>query len=200
MLSILLGQKMTDRTDPSVWLDEHGDVLFKYAFMRVRNEAAAEDLVQDTLLAAIQAINTYQGQSSERTWLIGILKHKTIDYFRKAARENQFEDDAQINEYSDANVYDERGHLNIEIKNWAQPEKALEQDEFWQTIYHCVDNLPQRFATIFLLREVDGLATDELSEMLEISQSNLWTTLSRIRKKMRNCLDVNWFNRSEILN
>ena len=186
---------MPASTDPSVWLDEHGDALFKYAFMRVRNEATAEDLVQETLLAAIQGMKTYQGQVSERTWLIGILKHKTIDYFRKAAREIQFEDDAQINELVDANIYDERGHLNIEIKNWAQPEKALEQDEFWHTIYRCVDNLPQRFATIFLLREVGGIDTDELCKTLEMTPSNLWTTLSRIRKKMQKCLDISWFNR-----
>jgi len=186
---------MTDRTNPSAWLDEHGDALFKYAFMRVRNEATAEDLVQETLLAAIQAIKTYQSQSSERTWLIGILKHKTIDYFRKATREIQFEDDAQINELVDAEVYDERGQLNIEIKNWSKPEKALEQDEFWQTIHNCVDNMPQRFATIFLLREVDGFDTNELCKIMDMSQSNLWTTLSRIRKKMQQCLDVSWFDR-----
>ncbi len=190
-----LGQIVTDHTDPSLWLDEHGDALFKYAFMRVRNEATAEDLVQETLLAAIQAIKTYHGQSSERTWLIGILKHKTIDYFRKASREIQFEDDAQINELVDAEVYDERGQLNIEIKNWSKPEKALEQDEFWQTIHSCVDNMPQRFATIFLLREIDGFDTDELCKIMDMSQSNLWTTLSRIRKKMQQCLDVSWFDR-----
>ncbi len=187
---------MVERTDPSVWLDEHGDALYKYAFMRVRNEATAEDLVQETLLAAIQAIKTYQGQSSERTWLIGILKHKLMDYFRKAAREIQFEDDEQINELVDKQSYNERGQLNIEIKNWSQPEKALEQDEFWNTIYSCVDNLPQRFATIFLLREVDGFETDELCKTLDMSPSNLWTTLSRIRKKMQQCLDANWFNRT----
>jgi len=187
---------MVERTDPSVWLDEHGDALYKYAFMRVRNEATAEDLVQETLLAAIQTIKTYQGQSSERTWLIGILKHKLMDYFRKAAREIQFEDDEQINELVDAQSYNERGQLNIEIKNWSQPEKALEQDEFWNTIYSCVDNLPQRFATIFLLREVDGFETDELCKTLDMSPSNLWTTLSRIRKKMQQCLDANWFNRT----
>lgn len=187
---------MVERTDPSVWLDEHGDALYKYAFMRVRNEATAEDLVQETLLAAIQAIKTYQGQSSERTWLIGILKHKLMDYFRKAAREIQFEDDEQINELVDKQSYNERGQLNIEIKNWSQPEKALEQDEFWHTIYSCVDNLPQRFATIFLLREVDGFETDELCKTLDMSPSNLWTTLSRIRKKMQQCLDANWFNRT----
>lgn len=195
MFISLFGQKMIERTDPSIWLDEHGDALFKYAFMRVRNEATAEDLVQETLLAAIQALKTYQGQSSERTWLIGILKHKTIDYFRKATREIQFEDDAQINELVDAQPYDERGQLNIEIKNWSQPEKALEQDEFWRAIYSCVDKMPQRFATIFLLREVDGFDTEELCKTMDMSQSNLWTTLSRIRKKMQICLDVSWFNK-----
>ena len=188
---------MIENTDPSTWLDEHGDALFKYAIMRVRDEATAEDLVQETLLAAIQSVDSYQSKSSERTWLIGILKHKTIDYFRKVAREIHFEDDAQIDEMVEMEVYNEKGMLTVDINSWSRPEKSLEQDEFWKTIYSCVGKLPQRFATIFLLREVDGVATDDLCTMLDITESNLWTTLSRIRKKMRKCLDMNWFNRIE---
>lgn len=184
---------MADNADPSAWLDQHGEALFKYAFIRVRNEAAAEDLVQETLLSALQAIDRYQGQSSERTWLIGILKHKTIDYFRKSSREVQFEDDAQIDEFTNANVYDANGQLTIEIKSWAKPEKELEKDEFWQTVHKCVDSLPQRFGTIFLLREVDGLETDEICTLMDMSKSNLWTTLSRIRKKMQRCINITWF-------
>ena len=73
--------------DPERWVDEHGDHLFRYAIVRLRDESLAEDAVQETLLSAIQSLGSYSGRSAERTWLIGILKHKIIDHFRKHSRE-----------------------------------------------------------------------------------------------------------------
>ncbi len=73
--------------DPGRWLDEHGDYLFKYASFRLRDDNAAEDAVQETFLAALKAYEKFEGRGSERTWLVGILKHKIIDHIRKAQRE-----------------------------------------------------------------------------------------------------------------
>ena len=73
--------------DPGKWLDDHGDYLFKYASFRLRDDTAAEDAVQETFLAALKAYERFEGRGSERTWLVGILKHKIIDHFRKASRE-----------------------------------------------------------------------------------------------------------------
>src|SRR5436190_21724511 len=73
--------------DPGRWLDDHGDYLFKYASFRLRDDTAAEDAVQETFLAALKAYRKFEGRGSERTWLVGILKHKIIDHFRKALRE-----------------------------------------------------------------------------------------------------------------
>src|SRR5688572_13989574 len=56
------------KIDPVVWVDEHGDYLFRYAMMRLRDESRAEDLVQDALLAAIQSMSSYSGKATERTW------------------------------------------------------------------------------------------------------------------------------------
>src|SRR5215203_639075 len=86
--------------DPTVWVDAHGDYLFSFAFSRVRNEFLAEDLVQDTLLAAMQAKNSFAEKSSERTWLCGILKHKIIDHFRRRSREVELtEEEADLSSY-----------------------------------------------------------------------------------------------------
>lgn len=69
--------------NPGDWLDLHGDYLFRYALIRVRNETVAEDLVQDTLLAALKSRDRYCGGNSERGWLTGILRHKIFDHFRR---------------------------------------------------------------------------------------------------------------------
>src|ERR1035441_1550950 len=63
-------------SDPRTWPEQHGNYLFRYALIRVRNEAVAEDLVQDALLAVFQVQSRFSGESSEQSWLTGILKHK----------------------------------------------------------------------------------------------------------------------------
>ena len=74
------------RCDPTAWVEQHGDYLFRYALIRLRNESVAEDLVQDALLAAFQGKERFTGSSTERSWLTGILKHKIMDHFRRLAR------------------------------------------------------------------------------------------------------------------
>ena len=72
--------------NPERWVDEHGDCLYRYALVRVRRTEVAEDLVQETLLAAVRSREKFGGRSSERSWLVGILKNKIVDYYRKLGR------------------------------------------------------------------------------------------------------------------
>jgi RNA polymerase sigma-70 factor (ECF subfamily) len=105
-------------TSPERWLDDHGDALLGYACARVRDRDAAEDLVQETLLAAWRARASFAGKSSERTWLIGILKHKLADHWRRLAREPRgaaaLETDAADGALIDA-LFDDarRGHWRV---------------------------------------------------------------------------------------
>jgi RNA polymerase sigma factor (sigma-70 family) len=82
----------TPKVDPHRWVDDHGDCLYRYALVRVRTPEVAEDLVQETLLVAVRSKDNFAGRSSERSWLIGILKNKIIDYYRKLGRETSFTD------------------------------------------------------------------------------------------------------------
>lgn len=77
---------MDDDLNVQTWLDKYGDYLYSYAFLKVKDRHIAEDMVQETLFAAIAAKNTFSGQSTIRTWLTGILKHKIIDHFRRQSR------------------------------------------------------------------------------------------------------------------
>ena len=72
--------EVTTGNDPERWVDEHGDVLYRYALARVRKPEVAQDLVQDTLLAAVRTHERFRGGSTVRSWLCGILKHKLCDY------------------------------------------------------------------------------------------------------------------------
>ncbi|HYE37358.1 sigma-70 family RNA polymerase sigma factor [Methylocaldum sp.] len=188
---------MTTLSDPADWLDLYGDTLYRYALFRIHDEQLAEDLVQETLLAALKASERYTGNASEKTWLIGILKHKIIDLFRKSSHETaENVDDEAIYQSMEA-CFDEQGHWQIDIGKWSRPEKALEQEQFWRVLSDCVERMPPRLARLFVLREIEGMESDEVLEIMQVSTTNnLWVMLSRMRLQLRNCLDVHWFHKS----
>lgn len=180
--------------DPVNWLDEHGDALYAFALMRVREPGLAEDLVQETLLAALESAGKFKGESAERTWLTGILKHKVLDYMRRSKREKPLtdEDEARMD---DRSLFDETGHWTVKPLDWANPDLALENEQFWNTMKNCVEKLPEKLRTLYILREFDDINTDALLETLNISSmNNLWVMLSRARMHLRQCLEMNWFN------
>jgi RNA polymerase sigma-70 factor (ECF subfamily) len=183
------------------WLDEHGDYLFKYASFRLRDDTAAEDAVQETFLAALRAYEKFEGRGSERTWLVGILKHKIIDHFRKLEREAPIGE--EVDEGPEHREFFERtdqwaGHWNADRapSDWhSTPAELIERADFWNVFNDCLSPLPHRTVSAFTLREVDGLKSEEICEILSISANNLWVMLHRARLHLRNCLEVNWFKR-----
>jgi RNA polymerase sigma-70 factor, ECF subfamily len=187
------------KLDPTAWLNSHGDYLYHYALVRVRDTATAEDLLQETLLAAIRAAETHEGRSSERTWLTGIMKHKVFDYFRRLARrpESQMaksEDRNDLDCFETTGVW--RGHWREERAPMSWPIDAarlLESREFCETFDRCLLGLPAQMAIAFSLREIDGMSTEEICGILDISPNHLWVILHRARAKLRQLLEVEWF-------
>jgi len=177
--------------DPTRWLELHGDALYAYALARIRNAATAEDLVQDTLVSALAGRDAFKGASQERTWLIGILKHKLIDCLRRQRREVPLVNERDESGDIEATLFDERGHWQVEVREWAQPERALENEEFWEALRQCLAALPERLGSVFMLRELDGMETEELLQALDISSANnLWVMLSRARLRLSACLEA----------
>jgi RNA polymerase sigma-70 factor (ECF subfamily) len=190
-------QKLT--LDPARWLDSHGDYLYRYALARVRDAAVAEDLLQETLLAAIGTYHSHAGRSSERTWLIGIMKHKVVDYFRRIARTAQFQltigGDDECDCFENSGPWQGHWREDQAPGNWpldnAQP---LDSQEFWETFDRCLARLPQQMAIAFTLREIDGLRSNEICEILNITPINWWVMLHRSRAKLRQMLETEWFS------
>jgi RNA polymerase sigma-70 factor (ECF subfamily) len=181
-------------TRPEEWLERHGDALYRYAWFRLRDRAAAEDLVQETLLAALQARERFSGQSSERTWLTGILKHKLIDLLRRQARDparpEVFPPDEQTEALFDAADED---HWRTPPAEWGDPAGALEQTEFWRAFSDCLAALPPQQGQAFRLCEVDGYTAAEACKVLGLTTTNVWVLLHRARLRLRQCLEALWF-------
>jgi RNA polymerase sigma-70 factor (ECF subfamily) len=174
-------------------LERHRPYLLRFALLQLRDRTAAEDAVQDALLAAIQGASGFAGQSSLRTWLVGILKHKIIDSIRKTAREQTLErSDGEGAEDLDA-FFSDDGHFAEPPEDWATPERSLEERRFFEALERCLQALPTNTASAFTMRELMGLETAEICKELGISTSNCWVMLHRARLSLRACLERTWF-------
>lgn len=179
---------------PEQWLTDHGTALYRYALARTRDKHQAEEAVQETLLAALESQGRFRGGSSVRTWLIGILKHKLLDQFRRGMREVPLGEPENAEGPDDAmieNMFVPDGHWREPPADWGNPEELLGRDQFLAILQRCLDALPKRLARLFLLREVMEEDTENICQELAITPTNLWTMLYRARMGLRQCLDRN---------
>lgn len=176
--------------EPQHWLEQHGSALYSFAMLHLHDAHAAEDMVQESLLAAIQAWPGFRGDCSVRTWLIGILKHKLLDEFRQQRRELQQAAPEAV-EGSDDEDFLPDGHWREASADWGNPECCLKGERFWAIIERCIAALPPRAARIVVLRELWEMDTETVCKELQLTPSNLWTSLHRARLRMRQCLQRN---------
>jgi RNA polymerase sigma-70 factor (ECF subfamily) len=187
---------------PEFWVDLHGDYLYRYALMRMREPAAAEEVVQETLLAALESYDRFSGAASERTWLVGILKHKILDHFRRASRLTSFDSLEGLpaepeSVFMHSGDWPDHFDPNLGPADWhASPAEVLEQTEFREVLGQCLMGLPDRLATVFTLREMEELKTEEICKVLNISSTNLWVMLHRARAHLRLCIENKWFRQT----
>lgn len=182
--------------DVARWVETHGDALFGFALTRLHIRAEAEDAVQETFLAALRAQTQYRGDSGERAWLFGILRHKIVDRIRLRTREVSFEPENESDKIFEQ-IFDEAGRWRSIPQRWAQPDVVAENEAFWSTLGDCLSILPPTLETTFRLMELDGFETAEACKVLAIQPTNLWVRLHRARLRLRECLERNWFGTLE---
>ena len=180
---------MNNDMSPESWLQEHGDALYAFAMMRLHDAAAAEDVLQETLVAGIQGLARFKQGASVRTWLTAIMKNKIIDFLRKRSREQPL--DVQVLEDDEFDAqFAADGHWKQTPRDWAEPLSQLESSQVRQQLSDCIAGLPEKLRTLIVLKEIDEMDTQELIPMLNISSANnLWVMLSRGRDRLRRCMD-----------
>lgn len=176
--------------DPTRWVDDYGDALYRYALNRTGDPEASEDLVQEALLAALETKDRFSGRSAEKTWLIGILRNKIADHYRRRHRETG----AEPEDRAGTSDFDHRGHWRDGPAVWPRkPDATLEEDDFWEVVRMCLHKLAGPLATAFAMRELHEVPRREICDVLGISPSNLAVRLHRARLALRRCLETNWF-------
>lgn len=185
---------MSRSSDPHTWLNEHGDYLYRYAISRLHNEELAQDMVQETLLAAWKGFDNFAGHSSLRTWLVGILKHKIIDHIRREIRNRNLTESIESDPTSA--YFNAEGGWTESPQAWnANPEGLASDREFRDVLDSCVAKLPEKQQIVFRMRDIVGEDTTTVCNSCEITSTHLHVLLHRARLALRQCLDKHWFER-----
>ncbi len=176
-------------------LIQNRSYLLRVARLQLRDAALAEDVVQDTLAAALAARASFTGKSTVKTWLTGILKHKIVDAIRRKQREpvaaSILDEEADLEDFE--GLFKSNGAWEAAPSEWGDPERSLAQQEFMSIMDFCLEKLPPKTARVFMMREVMELTSEEICKELAITANNLWVILYRARMSLRECLEINWF-------
>lgn len=176
--------------NPNKWIDLYSDYLFNYTITRVSDRDMAQDLVQDTFLAGLKSMKNFKGESSERTWLISILKRKIIDHYRKI-NSNKGKAEVRIN-YSDGENEGDWLEERIADPFDKTAEDRIQNRELRDAIFDCLSKLPEKQAQVFRMKTIEGYDTEDICKELNINASNLWVIIHRARTAMASCLEKNW--------
>ncbi len=180
---------MTEEGDsPEAWLEAHGDALFACALRQIGDRDMAADLVQETLLAGWRSRSGFDGRSKVRTWLIGILRHKTVDRVRQLVREREFAERAE-EDPTDPWFAPNGAWLEAPSAWRMEPAAELERKRMAQQISDCVAQLPRRHRLLFHAREIAGEETSEICKRLGLTTTNFHVLMHRARQALRRCLE-----------
>jgi RNA polymerase sigma-70 factor (ECF subfamily) len=169
---------------PTADLVAHRGAMLRFARRRIRDEALAEDAVQDALLAALSSLDSFQGQSAVRTWLIGILNHKIQDAFRRETRYVRFDGETDGDDAGE----DTRGAWSTAAgapgRDADDPVSTVARRRMHEALVAEVDRLPETLRSVFLMQAVEGVATQDVCRQLDITEANCWVRLHRARKRL----------------
>ncbi|WP_124979719.1 sigma-70 family RNA polymerase sigma factor [Nonlabens xiamenensis] len=177
---------------PEKWVDRYSDYLFNFTISRVSDPIMAQDLVSETFLAGLKSAHRFKGNSTERTWLISILKRKIIDYYRKI---NSKKGQAEIKMSYLSGSQREGDWMEENAADLRNPnvEDEIEQRELGEALNECINALPERYAIIFVQKTIDNMDTETICKEHNITASNLWVIIHRARVQLMDCLKTKWY-------
>lgn len=177
---------------PDLWVDRYADYLYSYAQNRISDPELARDLVQETFFSGLRSASNFQGNSSERTWLVAILKRKIIDQYRKA---NSAKGKAEVKMHlrDDSGAMSDWLEERVSDPDTAYEQDPLENEELALALQECIGKLSPKLRQAFSLKTLEGKDTEVICNELHIKPSNLWVMVHRARVALMSCLNETWF-------
>lgn len=176
--------------------------LFKFAALQLRDDAVAEDVVQEALMAALADVKKFSGRAALKTWVFAILRNKIVDHFRRQRRTINVsslspEEDSMDQAFE--SLFKANAHWTPQARptDWGDPEESLREQRFWDVFDACLKHLPENTARVFMMREFLEFETAEVCRELSLTTSNCNVILHRARNGLRKCLEGGWFAAGE---
>lgn len=186
---------MSAQLNATKWVEEYGDMLYRYALPRINDADTAKDLVQDTFLAAWRNHDNFKGEISEKNWLYAILKNKIIDHFRKAS--------TRLTE-SLPSVAEKDGFFD-DVEHWTEAaspkewqnssDSNINRKDFYNILQSCKKKLKEIQNMVFTMKYMEGMESEEICKALNLTASNYWVLMHRAKLQLRACLEKNWFTK-----
>ena len=181
------------------WVELYSDGMFSWAFYKTSSKETAEDLVQETFLAAVQSFEKFERKSNPKTWLFAILNNKIIDHYRRQIK-NPTVSEQQQNEKGVYSLFDRLFDSDRQWKKEERPkpwqfesENILDNPEFDKVLQNCMDKLPGTWFSAVQLKYLEEKKGELICQELQITPSNFWQILHRAKLQLRKCLELNWF-------
>jgi RNA polymerase sigma-70 factor, ECF subfamily len=179
---------------------KHHGALIRMAMGHVRDREVAEEVVQDTWMAVIESLDRFEGRSSLRTWIFGIMIHKAKDRGVREKRHTTFADFETFDDEHEETVDPSRFHRSGEwAGHWAfppqpwddrTPEKLLASQQAVKAMNHAIEALPVTLKDVLILRDVEGVDAKEVCDILKITETNLYVRLHRARERVRRAVET----------
>lgn len=165
-------------------VDRYEDKVYRLAFRFVRNETDAKEIVQDTFLSVWRKLDTFKGDSQFGSWVYRVAANAALMRLRSQRRHPEVS-----TEELPIDFLDTYGQIPTPGDNWARrPDDELQSGELRGRIQAAVDDLPEIYRTVFLIRDVEGLSTEETADVLGISVPTVKTRLHRARLALREAI------------
>lgn len=180
-------------------VNKHHGGLIRMAMGYVGDREVAEEVVQDAWMAVIEGLGRFEGRSSLRTWIFGILIHKAKDRGVREKRHSTFsafelcDDDGE--EIVDPSRFHQSGewagHWALPPQPWdgQTPEQLLASRQAVSAMQRAIDALPPTLKEVLILRDVEGVDAKDVCDMLKITETNMYVRLHRARERVRQAVE-----------
>jgi RNA polymerase sigma-70 factor (TIGR02943 family) len=179
-----------DKTGIKELVEKHTDEMLSWAYHKTSSPEVAEDLVQETFLAALESVEKFRGDSSSKTWLFAILNNKINDHYRKKVYQPAL---IETTSFADFFGETEGWQKNKKPGKWHEEENLLDNDEFQKVLQYCLDALPDNWNICVKLKYLSGKKGEEICQEIGITPTNFWQIIHRAKLQLRDCVDGKWF-------
>ena len=182
------------------WVEAYSDKMYSWALYKTNNRETAEDLVQETFIAAFQSFEKFEGLNNPKTWLFGILNHKIADHYRKVYRNpivNESGRNPEAGKDFLETFFDADGSWIKEQRPqpWPEDSDLLDDTEFVKILQVCMEKLPSNWFAAINLKYLEEKKGEQICQELQITPTNFWQILHRAKLHLRKCLEVHWFKK-----